>query len=131
MRKTRRASKAKKIHDELVKKGKLGAKVGGTIIKYTVAVLDNGKVVDKKTFNGDNITLNDLMASLGTRDEIIIKFEKDKYLDPIQQMKAEMEQNMRRAMNPFGPSPFPNNGFDQGNSDVLYFKFKKSNKYSF
>jgi hypothetical protein len=115
----------------MVKKGKLGSIVGGAIIKYTVAVVDNGKIVDKKNFSGNNFSLNDLMASLGNRDELIVKFEKEKYFDPFDRIKSEMEERMQRTFNPFGPSPFPNNGFDQGNSDVLYFKFKKSNKYSF
>ena len=128
MRKTRRASKAKKLHDELVAKGKLGATVGGKRAMYTVAIFDDGKLIEKKDFSGDKFTLNDLMGSLGDRDEVIVKFAQEKYLNDRDQKWAEMDERFEKA---FGDPPFSRSGFNQGNADVLYFKFKKANKYNF
>ena len=103
MRKTRRASKAKKLHDELVKKGKLGATVGGKRAMYTVAIFDDGKLVEKKDFSGDKFTLNDLMGSLGSRDEVVVKFAQEKYLNSFDQWKAEMDEKFEKT---FGDPPF-------------------------
>jgi hypothetical protein len=130
MRKTRRASKAKKLHDDLVKKGKLGASVGGggVRIKYTVAVIDNNKVIDRKIFDGDQFTLNDLMLSLADNDSIVVKYEQEKYGTEWEKFWMRAKDNIRNAEKP----PFANSGLiKQGDADVLYFKFKKANKYNF
>ena len=128
MRKTRRASKAKKLHDELVEKGKLGSTVGGKRATFTIAIIDNGRIVEKKDFSGDSFTLNDLMGSLGDRDEVVVKFAQEKYLNDFDKRRAEMDEHFEKV---FGKPPFSQSGFNQGNADVLYFKFKKANKYSF
>jgi len=118
MRKTRRASKAKKIHDDLVKRGKLGSVVGGSKkIMYTVGVMKDGKVTDKKDFDGDKLTLNDIMASLGDNDSLVIKFYQQEYFDP----KVVSDYGKY----PLGNSVFGKVPFDQGKRDIVYFKLKK------
>jgi hypothetical protein len=130
MRKTRRASKAKKLHDELVEKGKLGSTVGGggLRVKYTVAVIDNGKVVDRKIFDGSQFTLNDLMLSLGDNDSIVVKYEQEKYGTEWEKYWMHVADNIRNTEKP----PFANSGLiRQGDANILYFKFEKANKYNF
>jgi hypothetical protein len=74
-RKTRRVSKkVKKMHEEVVAKGVLGAeKVGGASTQFMVGYYEDDKLKSKKNVSPPDLNIADMVRSLNDNDYLIIK----------------------------------------------------------
>lgn len=78
-RKVRRPSKkVKKMHEEVVSKGILGAtppesKVGGTATVFTVGYYEDDKLKSKKNVSPSDLNIADMVRALNDNDYLIVK----------------------------------------------------------
>ena len=78
-RKTRRVSKkVKKMHEEVVSKGILGAtppesKIGGAATQFTVGFYEDDKLKSKRNVKPSDFNIADMVRSLNDNDYLILK----------------------------------------------------------
>lgn len=121
-RKTRRVSKkVKKMHEEVVSKGILGAtppesKTGGGVTKhdvnYTYGIIDGNSVTSKKTVRPNQFNVEDLVT-LAEKGDILIKADIEDIDDPF-----------GYQINDF----YIKSAFARTNKTAVYYKFKKTTK---
>jgi hypothetical protein len=121
-RKTRRVSKkVKKMHEEAVSKGILGAtspeaKKGGGITKhdvnYTYGIIDGNEIRSRKTVRPSQFNIEDLVT-LAEKGDILIKADIEDLDDPFGVQINDL---------------FIKSAFARTNKTAIYYKFKKTTK---
>lgn len=121
-RKVRRPSKkVKKMHEEVVSKGILGAtppeaKKGGGVTKrdvnYTYGIIDGNQIKSKKTVRPNQFNIEDLVT-LAEKGDILIKADIEDLDDPFGFEINDM---------------FIKSAFARTNKTAIYYKFKKTTK---
>ncbi len=121
-RKTRRVSKkVKKMHEEVVSKGILGAtppegQKGGAVTKrdinYTYGIIDGNQVKSRKTVTPSQFNIEDLVT-LAEKGDILIKADIEDLDDPFGVQINDL---------------FIKSAFARTNKTAIYYKFKKTTK---